>query len=124
MIHDATSQSAVLQTRTPKQGVPHQRTFTPCPPRSVLDMETLQLDPMMIFWLEQLNTSPPSEEFCLQRDRHRCTISRLFDAAEATRRFGMAGADAMDDDGSDGPSMPLVRWSFLSLSANTKGGVV
>jgi hypothetical protein len=65
-------------------------------------------------------------------------ISRQFDAAEATRRFGMVGADAVDDDGrrleyeetehleiahiipyalvsSNGPFVPLVRWSFLSL---------
>jgi hypothetical protein len=36
---------------------------------------------------------------CLERDRHRCVISRQFDAAGATRRFGTAGANAMDDNG-------------------------
>ena len=70
---------------------------------------------------------------CLLRDRHRCVISRRFDAVEAGRRFETNGTSAVDDDSqllvneetedlevahiiphalassSDDPSQPLVR---------------
>jgi hypothetical protein len=36
---------------------------------------------------------------CLMRDRHRCVISRHFDADKADRRLNINGIDARDDDG-------------------------
>jgi hypothetical protein len=71
---------------------------------------------------------------CLLRDRHRCVISRRFDAVESRRRFETNGDAAVDDDGqllldeetedlevahivphtlassTDNPSQPLVRY--------------
>ncbi|KAL4931876.1 uncharacterized protein BDV17DRAFT_227681 [Aspergillus undulatus] len=36
---------------------------------------------------------------CLRRDRHRCVISRKFDAQEAQNRYKRDGRDVKDDDG-------------------------
>ncbi|KAK2591443.1 hypothetical protein QQS21_010852 [Conoideocrella luteorostrata] len=47
---------------------------------------------------------------CLQRDRHRCVISRSFDQSEAVKRWNTSRADAVDDDGQslhDGIIEPL-----------------
>ncbi|KID77229.1 uncharacterized protein G6M90_00g099530 [Metarhizium brunneum] len=47
---------------------------------------------------------------CLQRDRHRCVISRNFDQNEAVKRWNTSRADAVDDDGHalhDGVIEPL-----------------
>lgn len=47
---------------------------------------------------------------CLQRDRHRCVISRRFDQDQALLRWQKSGANAQDDDGN-----PLADESFDSL---------
>lgn len=36
---------------------------------------------------------------CLVRDRHRCVVTRRFDAFECKERYARAGANACDDDG-------------------------
>src|SRR5947209_20102416 len=35
---------------------------------------------------------------CLERDRHRCVISRLFDYAEAKKRYQLQGLNEAKDD--------------------------
>ena len=51
---------------------------------------------------------------CLIRDRHRCVISRKFDAEEADQRFEKDGKDAKDDDGK--PIFAGVEPEFLEVA--------